>query len=136
MRQTFPVLEAGALAVLLILGAGNALAKCPAEGYEITGRVTTRAGVPVADAIVTARWTDATGGGEASANSSQGGSYRVEFRSSTLSGDDEAHFDICKATLSSVTLDVAAPAWAPESAVVQIKDRKGKADFSLMPKAR
>jgi hypothetical protein len=124
------------MAVVAMLGAANAFAKCPTETHEVTGRVVARTGLPVVDATVTLHWKDATGGGERTAKTSLGGSYRLEFRSSTLSGDDQAHGDICKATLSSVRVSVVAPAFVSESTVVEIKDKSGKADFSLRPKSR
>jgi hypothetical protein len=115
-----------------MLGAANALAKCPTENYVVTGRAATRAGVPVANATVTVHWKDATGGGEKSTKTAESGRYRIEFRSSTLSGDDKLRGDVCKAALSSAKAVAAAPGYASASAVVEFKDRKGKADFALL----
>lgn len=120
--------------MLAMLGACDAPAKCPTEGYEVTGRVATLAGLPVAHATVTASWEDATGGGEKSTRTSESGSYRIAFRSSTLSGDDRSHGDVCTATLSSAKAVAVVPGYASQSAVVQIKDRKGRADFALLRK--
>jgi hypothetical protein len=136
VKWALSVVGRGSLAILVMLGAGNALAKCPTEGYEVTGRVASRAGLPVVNATVTLYWKDGTGGGEKSTKTSESGNYRIAFRSSTLSGDDKLHGDVCNALLFSANLVVVAPAYASESAVVELKDKRGKADLSLRPEGK
>jgi hypothetical protein len=119
------------LSVMLMLGACGVSAKCPEESYVIAGRLSAGAGQDIAGARVTVTWKDATGGGSKATTSSQGGAYRLQFRSSTLSGDDDTHGDICKARLMSAEVTVDAPAYAIARRDVEIKDRAATADFML-----
>lgn len=132
--NTLTVMFRAVTAVLIGVGSFSASAKCIEVPYQVSGQIKNVMGRPVAEANVSVTWSDHVGGGVKQAVSSADGVYVAAFRSSTLSGDNLSHGDICEARVTSVTVEVAAKGYQTARSVVKFEGGAAQANYTLEPK--
>lgn len=124
----------GALAAtVLAVIVASANAKCPEASYQVTGQIMNTRGEPVAGATVMAAWRDHVGGGAKRALAGEDGSYVLDFRSSTLSGETTAGVDACESRVVSATVEVTSKSYRPVRGVVNFDNGHARGSYTLVP---
>jgi hypothetical protein len=122
-----------AIALLALLSAPHALAKCANVLYTITGTVVAAPdSSPVSDALVALVWNDTVGGAtlERTAHTDSAGTYSIEVPFYPWSGSGLGG-DKCSAKLTKVSVLVAAPGFVEQKADQPITGTATTANYSL-----
>jgi hypothetical protein len=110
----------------------SAHAKCVEAPYLVTGRVTTADGRPIPNAGVAVSWSDVLGGRVARGTSGDDGSYSVEFRASSYSGQGLGG-DACEHRVTSAAVDVISDTHRSAHAVVKLENGHAQSHIILQP---
>jgi len=111
-------------------------AKCVEAPYLVTGHVAAVDGQPIANAGVAVSWSDVLGGRVARATSGKDGSYSVEFRASTYSGQRLLGGDACEHRIKSAAVDVISEAYRPAHVMVNLENGHAQSQIILQPARR
>jgi hypothetical protein len=111
-------------------------AKCVEAPYLVTGHVAAADGRPIANAGIAVSWSDILGGQVARAISGRDGSYNVEFRASTYSGQRLLGGDACEHRITSAAVDVISEAYRPAHVMVKLENGHAESQIILQPVGR
>lgn len=109
-------------------------AKCTIPMVTLSGKVTDSRGVGVSDADVAVSWTRrGVPQGPAQTRSSADGTFLARFRFNTFTRRSLLRGDVCRETLTHVSVSASTPGHRAEYTLVPVTGWSGMADLEILP---